>query len=80
MAEDSKHNVIQDMKIENLEERIVRNETLIDKLAEGQIALQQSMTEVNTTLNMLLKMGKPALVLLSAILGAIGLDVSGMVV
>ena len=80
MAEDSKHNIIQDMKIENLEERIVRNESLIDKLAEGQIALQQSMTEVNTTLNMLLKMGKPALVLLSAILGAIGLDVSGMVV
>ncbi|MHC4950629.1 MAG: hypothetical protein ACYTEU_06540 [Planctomycetota bacterium] len=80
MAENSKHNVIQDMKIENLEERIVRNESLIDKLAEGQIALQQSMTEVNTTLNMLLKMGKPALILLSAILGAIGLDVSGMVV
>lgn len=77
MAEDSKHNVIQDMKIENLEERIARNETLIDKLAEGQIALQQSMTEMNTTMNMLLKMGKPALILLSAILG---LDVSGMVI
>lgn len=76
MAEDSKHNVIQDMKIENLEERIVRNETLIDKLADGQIALQQSMTEMNTTMNMLLKMGKPALILLSAILG---IDLSGMI-
>ena len=76
MAEDSKHNVIQDMKIENLEERIVRNESLIDKLADGQIALQQSMTEMNTTMNMLLKMGKPALILLSAILG---IDLSGMI-
>ncbi len=80
MAETDKHNVIQDMKIENLEERIVKNENLIDKLAEGQIAMQQSMTEINTTLNMLLKMGKPALILISGILAAMGIDMSGAMI
>lgn len=78
MAETDTHNVVQDLKIENLEERVIKNESLIDKLAEGQIALQQSMIEMNTTLNMLLKLGKPALILLAGILGAIGIDVSGM--
>jgi len=78
MAENDPHNVKQDMKIEHLEERIVKNEMLIDKLADGQLAMQQSMIEINTTLNMLLKLGKPALIVLTAILGAIGIDVSGM--
>lgn len=80
MAETDTHNVVQDLKIENLEERIVKNENLIDKLAEGQIAMQQSMTEINTTLNMLLKMGKPALILISGILAAMGIDMSGAMI
>ena len=79
MAKEDTHNVIQDMKIENLEERIVKNENLIDKLAEGQIAMQQSMTEINTTLNLLLKMGKPALLLLTGVLAAMGIDITGAV-
>jgi uncharacterized coiled-coil protein SlyX len=80
MAETDTHNVVQDLKIENLEERIVKNESLIDKLAEGQIAMQQSMTEINTTLNLLLKMGRPALLLLAGVLTMVGIDTSGMVV
>jgi hypothetical protein len=56
---------------------VLKNEQLIDKLAEGQIALQQSMSEIGTTLNMLLKMGRPALLILIGILGALGIDVSG---
>ena len=79
MAKEDAHNVVQDLKIENLEERIVKNENLIDKLAEGQIAMQQSMTELNTTLNLLLKMGKPALMLLAGVLAAMGIDITGAV-
>ena len=78
MAQEDAHNVRQDMKIENLETRIEKNESLIDKLAEGQIALQSSMIEMNTTMNMLLKMSKPALIVLIGILGALGIDVSGV--
>jgi len=64
--------------IEALDARVHKNEQLIDKLAEGQINLTQAMTEMNTTLNMLLKMGKPALVVLVGILGALGIDISGV--
>lgn len=78
MAETDAHNVKQDMKIDYLEERVIKNEEVIQALSEGQIAMQQSMVEINTTLNLLLKMGKPALILMSAILGAIGIDVSGV--
>ena len=78
MAEQDAHNVKQDMKIERLEERVIDNETVIKALADGQVAMQLSMTEMNTTLNLLLKMGKPALLLMTAILGAIGIDVSGV--
>ncbi len=78
MAETDAHNVKQDMKIDYLEERIIKNEEIIQALSEGQIAMQQSMIEINTTLNLLLKMGKPALILMTAILGAIGIDVSGV--
>lgn len=78
MAQEDAHNVRQDLKIENLETRIEKNESLIDKLAEGQIALQSSMIEMNTTMNMLLKMSKPALIVLIGILGALGIDVSGV--
>lgn len=78
MAEEDPHNVKQDMKIEYLEERVIKNEEVIKALSDSQIAMQQSMVEINTTLNLLLKMGKPALVLMTAILGAIGIDVSGV--
>lgn len=78
MPEDDAHNVKQDMKIEYLEERVIKNEEVIKALSDGQIAMQQSMTEINTTLNLLLKMGKPALILMSAILGFVGIDVSGV--
>ena len=79
MAEEDVHNVKQDMKIEWLEERVIKNEEVIKALSDNTIAMQQSMVEINTTLNLLLKMGKPALILMSAILGAIGIDVSGMI-
>ncbi|MCH9717561.1 MAG: hypothetical protein K0U52_10815 [Gammaproteobacteria bacterium] len=79
MAESDAHNVKQDMKIEYLEERVIKNEEIISQLATGQIAMQQSMTEINTTLNMLLKMGKPALLLLCGVLGALGIDMTGVV-
>ena len=79
MPESDPHNVKQDMKIEYLEERIIKNEEVIAQLAEGQIAMQQSMTEINTTLNLLLKMGKPALMLLAGVLAAMGIDITGAV-
>jgi uncharacterized coiled-coil protein SlyX len=79
MGEQDAHNVKQDMKIEYLEERIIKNEEVIAQLAEGQIAMQQSMTEINTTLNLLLKMGKPALMLLAGVLAAMGIDITGVV-
>jgi hypothetical protein len=78
MAEQDPHNVKQDMKIEYLEERIIKNEEVISQLATGQIAMQQSMTEINTTLNLLLKIGKPALLVITAIFATIGIDVSGV--
>lgn len=78
MPEDDAHNVKQDMKIEYLEERVIKNEEVIKALSDNTIAMQQSMVEINTTLNLLLKMGKPALLLMTAILGAIGIDVSGV--
>lgn len=78
MAEEDPHNVKQDMKIEYLEERVIKNEEVIKALSDSQIAMQQSMVEINTTLNLLLKGMKPALVLMTAILGAIGIDVSGV--
>lgn len=78
MAEQDAHNVKQDMKIERLEERVIDNESVIKALADGQVAMQLSMAEMNVTLNLLLKMGKPALILMTAILGAIGIDVSGV--
>jgi hypothetical protein len=78
MPESDPHNVKQDMKIEYLEERIIKNEEVISQLATGQIAMQQSMTEINTTLNLLLKMGKPALLVITAIFATIGIDVSGV--
>lgn len=79
MAESDAHNVKQDMKIEMLEERVISNEEVIKALADGQVAMQLSMTEMNTTLNLLLKMGKPALMLMAAIAAVMGVDVSGVI-
>jgi uncharacterized coiled-coil protein SlyX len=76
--ESAKDNARQDAMIEALDARVAKNEQLIDKLAEGQLALTQSMTEVHTTLNMLLNLGKPALVVLVGILGALGIDITGV--
>ncbi len=78
MAEQDPHNVKQDMKIERLEERVLSNEEVIKALADGQVAMQLSMTEMNTTLNLLLKMGKPTLMLMAAIAAFMGVDVSGV--
>jgi hypothetical protein len=77
-VESAVDNARQDAMIEALDARVLKNEQLIDRLAEGQIALQESMTEINTTLNLLLKMGKPALLLLTGVLAALGIDVSGV--
>lgn len=78
MPEEDAHNVKQDMKIERLEERVIENEEVIKALADGQVAMQLSMTEINTTLNMLLRMGKPALGLLAGVLAILGVDLTGV--
>ena len=78
MAEEDPHNVKQDMKLHYLEERVIKNEEIIKALSDGQIAMQQSMVEINTTLNLLLKLGKPTLLVITAIFATIGIDVSGM--
>ena len=79
MGETDTHNVVQDIKIESLEERVIKNEEVIKALADGQVELTKSMVEINTTLNLLLKMGKPALLLLAGVLGAMGIDMTGVV-
>lgn len=78
MPEDDVHNVKQDMKIEHLEERVIKNEEVIKALADGQVELTKSMVEINTTLNLLLKLGKPTLLVITAIFATIGIDVSGV--
>ena len=77
-VESAVDNARQDAMIEALDARVAKNEQLIDKLAEGQLNLTNAMTEMNTTLNMLLKMGKPALLVLVGILGALGIDITGV--
>jgi len=79
MGDTDTHNVVQDIKIESLEERVIKNEEVIKALADGQVELTKSMVEINTTLNLLLKMGKPALLLLAGVLGAMGIDMTGVV-
>lgn len=82
MSEQSKESAVdnarQDAMIDALDARVAKNEELIDKLSEGQINLTQAMTEMNTTLNMLLKMGRPTLAVLVAIFAALGVDISGV--
>lgn len=77
--ESAKENARQDAELEALKDRVINNEEVIKALADGQVALQQSMTEINTTLNLLLKMGRPALLLLAGVLGAMGIDMTGVV-
>jgi hypothetical protein len=77
--ESAKENARQDAELEALKDRVINNEEVIKALADGQIALQQSMTEIHTTLNLLLKMGRPALLLLAGVLGAMGIDMTGVV-
>ena len=82
VSEQSKESAVdnarQDAMIEALDARVLKNEALIDKLAEGQINLTNAMTEMNTTLSMLLKLGRPALIVLVGILGALGVDITGV--
>jgi len=82
VSEQSKESAVanerQDVMIEALDARVAKNEDLIDRLAEGQMHLTTAMTEMNTTLNMLLKMGRPALIVLVGILGALGIDITGV--
>lgn len=83
MSEQSKESAVdnarQDAMIDALNSRVLKNQELIDKLSEGQLNLANAMTEMNTTLNMLLKMGRPALLVLVGILGALGIDITGVV-
>jgi hypothetical protein len=74
--ESAKDNARQDAELKALENRVIKNEEVIQALADGQIAMQQSMTEINTTLNLLLRMGKPALGLLAGVLAALGIDIT----
>lgn len=76
-VESAKENARQDAVIDALRDRVIKNEEVIQQLAEGQIAMQQSMTEINTTLNLLLKMGRPAMLLMVGIFGALGIDLTG---
>ena len=76
-VESAKENARQDAVIDALRDRVIKNEEVIQQLADGQIAMQQSMTEINTTLNLLLKMGRPAMLLMVGIFGALGIDLTG---
>ena len=77
--ESAKENARQDAELEALKDRVINNEEVIKALADGQVELTKSMAEIGTTLNMLLKMGRPALLLLAGLLGAMGIDMTGVV-
>jgi len=77
--ESAKENARQDAELEALKDRVINNEEVIKALADGQVELTRSMAEIGTTLNMLLKMGRPALLLLAGLLGAMGIDMTGVV-
>lgn len=76
-VESAVENARQDATIDALRDRVIKNEEVINALAQGQIELTKSMAEINTTLNMLLKLGRPAMIVLVGILGALGIDMSG---
>ena len=75
--ESAVENARQDATIDALTDRVIKNEEVIKALADGQVELTKSMAEINTTLNMLLKLGRPAMIVLVGILGALGIDMSG---
>ena len=75
--ESAVENARQDATIDALRDRVIANEEVIKALADGQVELTKSMAEINTTLNMLLKLGRPAMIVLVGILGALGIDMSG---
>ena len=75
--ESAVENARQDATIDALTDRVIKNEEVIKALADGQVELTKSMAEINTTLNMLLKLGRPAMLVLVGILGALGIDMSG---
>ena len=72
-------NARQDAQMDALRDRVIANEEVIKALAEGQVELTKSMAEINTTLNMLLKMGRPVMLLMVGIFGALGIDMTGVV-
>ena len=76
-VESAVENARQDATIDALRDRVIANEEVIKALADGQVELTKSMAEINTTLNMLLKLGRPAMIVLVGILGALGIDMSG---
>lgn len=81
MAENDAHNVAQDIKIEHLEQRMDKIETLAITLAENQQQAQVALTELSASVkaqNELVSeawrgIRKGAPVLLAILLGALGL-------
>lgn len=76
--ESAVENARQDATLDALRDRVIKNEDVIKALADGQIELTRSMAEINTTLNLLLKMGRPAMLIMVGIFGALGIDMSGV--
>lgn len=72
-------NARQDAQMDALRDRVIANEEVIKALADGQVELTKSMAEINTTLNLLLKMGRPVMLLMVGIFGALGIDMTGVV-
>ncbi len=77
--ESAVENARQDATLDALRDRVIKNEDVIKALADGQIELTRSMAEINTTLNLLLKMGRPAMLIMVGIFGALGIDMSGVI-
>ena len=76
--ESAVENARQDATLDALRDRVIKNEDVIKALADGQIELTRSMAEINTTLNLLLKMGRPAMLIMVGIFGALGIDMTGV--
>lgn len=72
-------NARQDAQMDALRDRVIANEEVIKALADGQVELTKSMAEINTTLNLLLRMGRPVMLLMVGIFGALGIDMTGVV-
>ena len=72
-------NARQDAQMDALRDRVIANEEVIKALADGQVELTKSMAEINTALNLLLRMGRPVMLLMVGIFGALGIDMTGVV-